>query len=70
MPAYWIVNLVDRRLEIYTSPAPTGYREKCLLGPDDQVAVMIGGEEVGRFAVAAILPRGGAAGGTDAAKNP
>jgi Uma2 family endonuclease len=70
VPAYWIVNLVDRRLEIYTSPTPTGYREKCLLGPDDQVAVMIGGEEVGRFAFAAILPRGGAAGGTDAAKNP
>ena len=67
--AYWIVNLVDRQLEIYTSPAPTGYRERRLLRPDEQVAVMIDGEETGRFAVAAILPRGEAAGGTDPAKD-
>jgi Uma2 family endonuclease len=53
---YWIVNLVDRQLEIYTSSTPTGYQEKRVLGHDEQVTVIIDDQEAGQFAVAAILP--------------
>jgi len=56
VPVYWIVNLVDRQLEIYSSPAPTGYQDRRVLGPDEQVTVIIDGQEAGWFVVATILP--------------
>jgi Uma2 family endonuclease len=56
VPVYWIVNLVDRQLEIYTDPQPDGYHDRRILGPSDQVAVVIGGVELGHVAVADLLP--------------
>ena len=26
IPVYWIVNLVDRQVEVYSNPGPNGYR--------------------------------------------
>jgi len=44
MREYWVVNLVDRVLEVYRDPAPDasapygwGYRVALALGPDDHV---------------------------------
>lgn len=56
---YWIVNLVDRRVEVYTQPRggknPT-YRQRTDYGPGAAVPVVVGGKELGRIAVAELLP--------------
>jgi Uma2 family endonuclease len=54
---YWVVNLVDRQLEIYTEPTEAGYRERRVLSAAEEVAIVLDGREVGRFPVAALLPR-------------
>ncbi len=56
---YWIVNLVDRRVEVYTQPRggknPT-YKQQTNYGPDDAVPVVVGGKPVGTIAVKDLLP--------------
>jgi Uma2 family endonuclease len=54
---YWIVNLIDRQLEIHTSPSPTGYRDRRVMAVGDEALLVIGGQEVGRIPVSTILPR-------------
>jgi Uma2 family endonuclease len=56
IPAYWIVNLVDRQVEVYTNPAPTGYQSSQVFKPGQEVPVVIDGSEVGRVPVSDILP--------------
>lgn len=57
---YWIVNLVDRRVEVYTQPRggknPT-YRARRDYGPGDAVPVTLAGKTVGSIPVREILPR-------------
>ncbi len=36
VPIYWILNLVDRQLEIYSDPTPTGYQARQIIGADGQ----------------------------------
>ena len=56
---YWIVNLVDRRVEVYTQPRggknPT-YKQRTDYGPDDAMPVVVGGKQVGTIAVKELLP--------------
>jgi hypothetical protein len=56
---YWIVNLVDRRVEVYTQPRggknPT-YKTRTDYGPNDAVPVVIAGKQVGTIAVKELLP--------------
>jgi hypothetical protein len=56
---YWIVNLVDRRVEVHTEPRggknPT-YKQQTNYGPDDEVPVVIGGKQLGRIPVKELLP--------------
>jgi Uma2 family endonuclease len=70
VPIYWIVNLVDRQLEIYTGPTPSGYRKRQVLAPNEQVTVTIGRRAIGRIAVSAILPRDRARRGAEPGKTP
>jgi len=64
IPTYWIINLVDRCVEVYTEPTGPAtkqnpepdYRKVRRFGPDDSVPVILGGREVGRIAVNEILP--------------
>ena len=56
IPVYWIVNLVDNQVEVYTGPGPGGYRSRQDFKPGQTVPVVIDGHEVGRIAVADILP--------------
>jgi hypothetical protein len=56
---YWIVNLVDRRIEVYTDPtgpdpAPV-YRRRQDFGPHDQVPVVIEGRQVAYMAVGKVF---------------
>jgi Uma2 family endonuclease len=60
IPEYWIVNLVQRRVEVYTEPRggkkPT-YKQQANYGPDDEVPLVLNGKEVGRILVKELLPR-------------
>ncbi len=56
IPVYWIVNLVDNHVEVYSDPSPTGYKTRQDFKPGQDVPVVIAGIEVGRIAVAALLP--------------
>jgi Uma2 family endonuclease len=57
IPVYWIVNLKNRQVEVYTGPGPDGYASRNDFVEGHDVPVMIGGIEVGRIAVVDILPR-------------
>jgi Putative restriction endonuclease len=57
IPVSWIVNLVDRQIEVHTDPAPQGYRRRADFPEGLAVAVVIDGQHVGQVAVADILPR-------------
>ncbi len=60
IPIYWIVNLLDKRVEVYTQPVVTekaaDYRQQVDYGPSDMIPLIIGGKEVGRMAVRDLLP--------------
>jgi Uma2 family endonuclease len=57
IPVYWIINLVDRQVEVYTKPDPAGgYGLRVDYRPGDDVPVVIDGREVGRIPVAELLP--------------
>jgi Uma2 family endonuclease len=56
VPTYWIVNLVDCQLEIYTDPAEAGYRQRRVVTAAEEVTVVVDGRELGRFSISDILP--------------
>lgn len=59
-PVYWIVNLVDRIIEVYTRPQGTGdeadYQSRQDYHETDSVPLVLDGVEIGRVAVRDILP--------------
>jgi hypothetical protein len=59
IPIYWIVNLVDSQVEVYTKPragrSPT-YQEQCFYGLKDAVPLVIEGQEACRIPVQELLP--------------
>ena len=57
IPFYWIVNLVDGIVEVYSDPNPAGgYRSRRELGSGDRVPVVLDGREIGQVDVADLLP--------------
>jgi Uma2 family endonuclease len=56
IPFYWIVNLVDGQVEVYSGPGPAGYQNRQDLKPGQELSVIVDGVEVGRIPVADILP--------------
>jgi Uma2 family endonuclease len=60
IPVYWIVNLVDRQIEVYTDPTGPakrpGYRHDQTYKPGDAVPLVLDGEEIARLHVNDILP--------------
>jgi hypothetical protein len=60
IPIYWIVNLPDRQVEVYTDPTgpapePT-YRSRCDYAQTDLVPLVLDGREVARIPVGELLP--------------
>jgi Uma2 family endonuclease len=57
---YWIVNLVERQIEVYTDPAsaldPPDYGHRQEYGLADTIPVVLNGVEVGRLEVRELLP--------------
>jgi Uma2 family endonuclease len=56
IPVCWIVDVRGRRVEVYTGPRPQGYAATEVFTEGQSVPLMIDGREVGRLAVADILP--------------
>jgi Uma2 family endonuclease len=56
IPVYWIVNLVDRQVEVYSRPGKSGYKSRVDFKPGQQVPVTIGGQPLRPIAVDDILP--------------
>jgi Uma2 family endonuclease len=56
IPVYWIVNLVDREVEVYAGPQPNGYPTPIIYGPGSVVPVVIDGKTIGQIAVDDLLP--------------
>lgn len=65
LPVYWIVNLVDRVVEVYTDPdtaaAPPAYRTRTDYAPGSDVPVVLGGAAVAVVPVSELIPDPGAA---------
>ena len=57
IPVYWIVNLVDRQVEVYSRPGKSGYRSHRIFTSGEQVPVTIGGQELLPIPVDSLLPR-------------
>jgi Uma2 family endonuclease len=57
---YWIVNIPDNRIEVYTQPTGTGeqatYAQVQLFGPGDDLALVLGGVVLPPIPVRDILP--------------
>jgi len=64
---YWIINLIDRQIEVYTDPGSDNYSSCIIFQPGQSVPVVINGVEVGQIAVADILPRIAPAAGSNGA---
>ena len=56
IPVYWIVNLIDRVVEVYSSPIAGAYPARKVLGETGSVDLVIDGQVVGTIAVADLLP--------------
>ncbi len=60
IPVYWVVNLRERCINVYTQPEATAegprYAGHQCFGPDDEVPVILDGREVGRIPVREVLP--------------
>lgn len=56
---YWIINLVDRRVEVYASPeaaSELGYASRTFFGLSETIALHIAGQHLGTLPVTALLP--------------
>lgn len=60
IPVYWIVNVVDTRLEVYTDPdataSPPVYRTRTDYAPGQDVPLVLDGQTVASIPVADLLP--------------
>ena len=55
IPVHWIVNIVERRIEVYTDPRQTGYQTCEVFTTGQTAAVVINGQQVGEIAVDDVL---------------
>ena len=58
IPVYWIVNLVDRQIEVYSSPVggpSPEYRSRVDMQLGDEIEVLLDGSRIGSVAVSAVL---------------
>jgi len=56
IPVYWLVNLVDRRVEVYSNPGPAGYQSLQVHFIGSVIPVVIDGQPRAPIAVDDILP--------------
>jgi len=56
IPVYWIVNLPERKIEVYSQPAEADYQRRQDFEPDTEIPVLIEGRELGHITVRELLP--------------
>ena len=56
IPIYWILNLVDRQVEVYSCPQPDGYATRTDYQSGQHVPVVLDGTVFGQIAVDNLLP--------------
>ena len=59
IPVYWIVNLIDKQIEVYTKPKAgkkPGYGKMTVFKLGDEVPVMVAGKKRGTIAVSDVMP--------------
>ena len=58
IPQYWIINLIDRQIEVYREPdaAAGEYRQQTTYGMQDEAPVVIDGTTIGTLRLAELLP--------------
>jgi len=56
IPEYWIVNLVNRQVEVHRDPRPSGYLAQRTYLPGEVLPVFIAEKELGRVGVDELLP--------------
>ena len=56
IPWYWIVDLINRRVELYSQPQDGDYRQCSILGPSERLPIILDGVVVGELSVADLLP--------------
>ncbi len=57
IPTYWIVNPIDRQLEVYANPTGGGYPDPTMLAESAAVELIVAGEVVAQIPVVDLLPR-------------
>lgn len=60
IPVYWIINLVENCVEVFSEPKPSrpwGYRKKERLSLELGVRVVVGGKGIGGIPVRKLFPR-------------
>ncbi len=56
IPLYWIVNLAERKIEVYSEPSGSDYQQRQDFESDAEIPVLIEGNELGRITVSDLLP--------------
>jgi Uma2 family endonuclease len=56
IPYYWIVNVIERTVEVYLDPTPNGYRHRATYPAGATVPIVIDGIQLGSIAVDDLLP--------------
>ena len=60
IPCYWVVNLIDRRIEEYTDPVASGenpdYRQRRDYSADAEIALLLDGRRLASIPVRDLLP--------------
>jgi Uma2 family endonuclease len=56
IPVYWIIDVDDGQVEVYSNPGPSGYQSHEVLAPGHVLSVVIDGVVIGEIPVADILP--------------
>ena len=60
IPVYWVVNVIDRVVEVYTDPDPAAdpplYRTRTDYHPGDTVPIVLDGSAAGGIPVADVIP--------------
>lgn len=59
IPIYWIINLIERHVEVYTQPhggKSPGYNERQDYGPEDAIPLIVAGKKCGMIPVGELLP--------------
>lgn len=59
IPEYWIINLVEREIEVYSDPDPVGgsptYRRHRTFQADSRIPLVVDGHPLGDFTVSSLL---------------